>query len=169
MDLFLWRHADAVEVPEADAVLDLERALTPKGERQAKRMAAWLNGFLPDSTRVLVSPAKRAQQTAQALERKFQTRDTLLPTASVEALLNETRWPDRREPVLVVGHQPTLGQAAALLMAGPAFSASGPQASPMAAMPSWAVRKGAVWWLRARVRGGVPEVVLMTVRSPDTL
>ena len=41
MDLILWRHAEAFEMREVQD--DLDRALTPKGERQALRMAAWLN------------------------------------------------------------------------------------------------------------------------------
>ncbi len=132
---------------------DLDRALTPKGERQAQRMATWLNRQLPASTRVMASPARRAQQTAAALDRKFKTVPDLGPLAVVEALLHAVRWPDAREPVLVVGHQPVLGLAAAYLLAG--------QPEP------WAVRKGAVWWLRARERDGNLQVVLHAVVSPE--
>lgn len=153
MDLILWRHAEAFEMREVQT--DLERALTPKGERQAQRMAAWLNRQLPSSARVLVSPARRTQQTAQALDRKFKTLEALAPEGSVEALLHVTRWPESREPVLVVGHQPTLGLAAAYLATG--------QALP------WAVKKGAVWWLRAREREGVQQVVLHAVLGPELL
>lgn len=153
MDLILWRHAEAFEMREVQT--DLDRALTPKGERQAQRMAAWLNRQLPSSARVLVSPARRTQQTAQALERKFKTLDALAPDGSVEALLHVTRWPESREPVLVVGHQPTLGLAAAYLATG--------QPLP------WAVKKGAVWWLRAREREGVQQVVLHAVLGPELL
>ena len=60
MDLILWRHADAQNPSEPGEQADLARALTPKGERQARRMAEWLNSFLPDATRILVSPAVRA-------------------------------------------------------------------------------------------------------------
>jgi phosphohistidine phosphatase len=151
MDLILWRHAEAHE--QGDAENDLERALTAKGERQAVRVAAWLNRHLPSSARVLCSPARRAQQTAAALDRKVKTSAELAPESGVEALLHATRWPDAREPVLVVGHQPTLGLAAAYLLA------SQPQA--------WAVRKGAVWWLRAREREGELQVVLHAVVSPE--
>jgi phosphohistidine phosphatase len=35
--------------------------------------------------------------------------------------------------------------------------------------PAWAVRKGAVWWLRHRERDGVAEVVLVSVRTADKL
>ena len=54
MDLILWRHADA-EPGEPD----LDRPLTAKGVRQAERMAAWLDGHLPDGCRILVSRRTR--------------------------------------------------------------------------------------------------------------
>lgn len=151
MDLILWRHAEALEMREVQD--DLDRALTPKGERQAQRMATWLNRQLPASTRVLVSPARRAQQTAAALERKVKTVPALAPEGSVEGLLHAARWPDAREPVLVVGHQPMLGLACAYLLAGQA--------------QAWPVRKGALWWLRARERAGVLQVVLHAVVAPE--
>ncbi len=153
MDLILWRHAEAFEMREVAE--DLDRALTPKGERQAQRMGAWLNRQLPHGTKVLVSPARRAQQTAAALERKFKTVPLLAPDGTVDGLLQATRWPDAREPVLVVGHQPTLGLAAAYLLSG--------QAQP------WTLRKGAAWWLRVREREGVAQVVLHGALSPELL
>lgn len=161
MDLILWRHADARDLPEGefDAEADLARPLTPRGEKQAQRMAEWLNQHLPDSTRILVSPALRCRQTADALGRKYRTVDTLAPGASHAQALDAARWPDRREPVLLVGHQPTLGQLAAWLMAGPSALEA----------PPWAIRKGAVWWLRHRPREGGAEVMLVTVRTPDKL
>lgn len=152
MDLILWRHAEAVEHEGLD---DLKRQLTSKGERQAQRMADWLNHRLAHSTRVLVSPALRCQQTAKALGRAFKTVDALAPGAEPSALLQAARWPDAGEPVLLVGHQPTLGQLAALLLTG--------QAQP------WAVKKGAAWWLRNRDREGVAPVVLQAVMGPDCL
>lgn len=168
MDLILWRHADAGE-PLEDPEHDLQRKLSGKGERQAARVADWLNRFLPDSTRVLVSPAHRCQQTAQALGRKFQTREALGPGGTVGNLLTLARWPDRREPVLVVGHQPTLGMVAALLMAGPQATLEAERSETPHRTPAWSVRKGAVWWLRHRERNGVADVVLVSVRSPDNL
>lgn len=153
MDLILWRHAEAFEMREVQS--DLDRALTPKGERQALRMASWLNRQLPSSARILVSPARRTQQTAQALERKFKTIEALAPDGTVDGLLHSVRWPESREPVLVVGHQPTLGLVAAYLVS------SQPQ--------PWAVKKGAIWWLRAREREGVLQVVLHAVIGPDLL
>ena len=150
MDLILWRHCEA-EAGEPD----LGRRLTPKGQKQAERMAEWLERQLPDTTRILVSPADRAQQTAQALPRRFRTVQELAPGASVEQVLAAVNWPDAREPVVVVGHQPTLGLVASYLLSG--------------AAQSWSIRKGSVWWLSNRVRDGDAGVVLKVVQSPDFL
>lgn len=153
MDLILWRHAEAHVLREGQS--DLERELTAKGERQAQRMAEWLNQRLAHSTRILVSPAMRTQQTARALERPFKTVKAIAPEASATALLGAARWPESAEPVLVVGHQPTLGQVAALLL--------GEVAQP------WVIKKGGVWWLRCREREGQRQVLLQAVQSPDCL
>lgn len=155
MDLILWRHAEAFEMREVAE--DLDRALTPKGERQAQRMGAWLNRQLPHGTKVLVSPARRAQQTAAALERKFKTVPLLAPDGTVDGLLQATRWPDAREPVLVVGHQPTLGLTVARLL--DATDATQP----------WPVKKGAIWWFRLREREGHAQLTLQAVLSPDNV
>jgi phosphohistidine phosphatase len=158
MDLILWRHADALEGREVED--DMARALSHKGERQAQRVAQWLNHVLPATTRVLVSPAVRAQQTAKALDRKFKTVPALSPEGSVSGLLDAARWPEAREPVLVVGHQPMLGLTAAYLLAGIEVDGANP----------WRIKKGGVWWLRCRERPDTgPEVMLVTVRSPDFL
>lgn len=153
MDLILWRHAEAHEAKPGQT--DLERTLTAKGERQADRMAHWLNQRMAATTRVLVSPARRTVQTADALGRRYKTIEALAPDASVEAVLAAARWPDSAEPVLVVGHQPTLGLVAAHLLGQPAGS--------------YSVRKGAVWWLRQRERDGTGQVVLLAVQSPECL
>lgn len=154
MDLILWRHAEAGDAdPRHSPEEDLARPLTAKGERHARRAAEWLNRALPQTTRILVSPAVRTQQTAEALQRKFKTVSALGPGGSVEGLLAAARWPDSREPVLVVGHQPTLGLTAAYLMSGQ------PQA--------WSIRKGGFWWFKRRQRGEGAETVLVTVRSPE--
>jgi phosphohistidine phosphatase len=148
MDLILWRHAEA-EPGEPD----LGRRLTSKGLKQAERMGAWLDQHLPDSTRILVSPADRAQQTALALKRKFRTVDEIAPGASVAAVLGAAGWPDSREPVLVVGHQPTLGSVASFLLSGDESY--------------WSVKKGAVWWLTNRERAGPSAVVLRVAIGPE--
>ena len=153
MDLVLWRHAEAHDAPDGGD--DLARTLTPRGEKQAARMAAWLDRQLPESTRILVSPARRTEQTVAALKRKFKISPELAPECSVEQLLSCAQWPDAKGCVLVVGHQPTLGQAIARLMGLNAAEC--------------AVKKGAVWWLRSRSRDQQDQTVLVTVQSPEVL
>ncbi len=153
MDLILWRHAEAELLQEG--MSDLQRRLTPKGERQAKRMAAWLKQRMMASTRVLVSPAQRTRSTADALGREFRIVPSIAPDASVEDLLAAARWSEGSEAVLLVGHQPTLGLLASRLLTGQD--------------QAWAVKKGAVWWLRSRLREGQSEVVLQAMQAPDFL
>lgn len=148
MDLILWRHAEA-EPGEPD----LARELTPRGVKQARRIAKWLEPRLPDACRILVSPAARAQQTALALERKFKTKNELAPDVAPESILAAATWPDSREAVLVVGHQPTLGRVASLLVAGQDAE--------------WSMPKGAIWWLSNRKRSRGPGVIVRAVIAPD--
>jgi phosphohistidine phosphatase len=161
VDLILWRHAHAEVHPEGEAglqgdALDMKRRLTDKGERQAKRMADWLDRHLPSNTVILVSPARRAQETAKALGRPFKTMPALAPGAMPEALLACAHWPHAKTPVMLVGHQPTLGMVVGdVLTHGPT---------------EHAVRKGSVWWLRYRDSDG-PEgqAVIYTVQTPQTV
>jgi len=153
MDLILWRHAEADDWVEGCD--DLQRALTSRGQKQATRVANWLDRQLPDGARIVCSPARRCEQTVLALGRKYKLRQELAPDASVEQLLEAAQWPSSKQTVLIVGHQPTLGQTIARLLN---FKHD--------ACP---VRKGAVWWLRTRERDGHQQSVVAAVQSPDTL
>jgi phosphohistidine phosphatase len=153
MDLILWRHAEAED--ERDGQDDLDRALTARGEKQAARVAAWLDRHLPEGTRVLSSPARRCEQTVLPLGRKYKLRDGLAPDGTVESLLEAAQWPDAKQAMLVVGHQPVIGETIARLL--------GLQAGQTA------VRKGAVWWLRTRERDGLQQTVLWAVQAPETV
>ncbi|NIO40525.1 MAG: phosphohistidine phosphatase SixA [Burkholderiales bacterium] len=150
MHLILWRHAEA-----NDSRPDLERELTREGHKQASKMAAWVKKQLPAHVRVISSPAARAIQTASALTDKFDVVSSVAPGASNTAVLNAAGWPNERGAVVVVGHQPTLGEVAALLITGK------PQ--------PWSIKKGAIWWITNRVREGQAQVVLRAVMSPEML
>lgn len=153
MDLILWRHAEAVEdAPDGN---DMARMLTSRGEKQAARMAAWLDRQLPDSARIWVSPARRTEQTAHALDRKFRLSPSVGPMGTVDQLLELVQWPHGKGCVLVVGHQPTLGQTISSLL--------GLNSSECA------VKKGSLWWLRYRERDGIGQTVVVTVQSPEVL
>ncbi len=144
MELILWRHAEAEDGPP-----DLERRLTPKGEKQAEKIAGFLRSRLPKGARVLVSPALRTQQTACALTKHFETVQDLGPGATAQTVLKATGWPDGKGSVLVVGHQPYLGEIAAALLAD--------------LDQSFGIKKGAVWWLERRDR----QTSLRLVIAPD--
>jgi len=150
MDLILWRHADA-----QDGVPDMSRPLTAKGRKQAERMAAWLKPRLPEGCRILASPALRAVQTADALGLDYALSDKVSPGVDATALLTAAGWPDAAEPVLLVGHQPSLGLACGLLLCGEERELS--------------IKKGAVVWLSNRVRGNTPQTVLKAVMTPEML
>lgn len=153
MDLVLWRHADAQEwSPDYD---DMVRPLTARGEKQAVRMAAWLDRQLPDNTRIAVSPALRCEQTASALGRKFKIRQELAPHASLDDLLALVQWPESKGTLLLVGHQPTLGQAIGRLLG--------------LGSSEYAIKKGSVWWLRSRQRELGCQTLLLSVQTPELL
>ena len=150
MDLVLWRHAEA-----EDGISDMERRLTAKGEKQAEKMAVFLRTRLPHDTRILVSPARRAQQTAQALTKHFTTEPAIAPGASPQTILDAAGQMEGKGCILIVGHQPSLGEAAALLMTD----------KP----DCWSIKKGAVWWLSRRASEGDFQTALRLVIAPDHL
>ncbi|HEY8084318.1 MAG TPA: phosphohistidine phosphatase SixA [Methylophilaceae bacterium] len=150
MELILWRHAEA-----EDGAPDMQRKLTDKGRLQALRMGEWLKQRLPRDTRILVSPSLRTQQTALALSHSFETIDTLAPGANVRHVLEAAGWPNANGTVVIVGHQPTLGEVAAKLLAN--------------ANDSWSVKKGAIWWFAQRGQGEFAETVLKAALVPNML
>ena len=147
MELILWRHADA-----ENGTPDEERKLTKRGLKQAERMARWLRKRLPDDAAVLVSPARRARETADALGVQLEVVPDLGTSADARAVLKAAGWPDRKGTVVVVGHQPTLGQTAALVLTGKDAG--------------WSIKKGAIWWFESRERG---DVIVRAVIAPDLL
>ena len=150
MDLILWRHAEA-----AEGSPDLSRELTPKGIKQAQKVAAFLSAYLSNDYRVLASPSVRTQQTAAALTDQFTIAPSIAPGSSAHSVLQAARWPNEDGTVLVVGHQPTLGEVAAQLLGCSDGSLS--------------IKKGGVWWFSRRERDGMPQVTLRLVITPEFL
>lgn len=146
MELILWRHAEA-----EDGTPDNARKLTDKGIRQAQNMAEWLQSRLPDNARILVSPAQRTRQTALALKQKIDITDAVSTSATALTILTAAGWPDAAGTVVIVGHQPVLGELAARLMSG--------------TTADWRIRKGAIWWFRTDANG----TLLRAMMSPDML
>ena len=130
MELLLWRHAEAIP-----GIPDLERPLSRTGFRQAQSTAKWLNLVLPDDALVLVSPALRTRQTADALGRSYTIHPHLAIDYGPDDILRAANWPDASQTVVVVGHQPTLGNVASILMSERELE--------------WEVERSDVWWFVA--------------------
>ena len=150
MDLLLWRHAEAEDGDD-----DMLRRLTERGQKQASTMAEWIRARQPKDLRIIVSPAVRTQQTAEALKLPFETNRKIGPNACVSELIAASGWPDAAGSVLIIGHQPTLGRMASLLLAGHESD--------------WSVKKGALWWLSNRVRRGDMQTVLRAMIPVELL
>jgi phosphohistidine phosphatase len=144
--IILWRHADAAPADIEQGEDDMQRQLTTKGLIQAKKMAAWLNLQLSEVSILVSSPAERAVQTAEALKQKVIEEYALRPSANLQEVLKflasleakntaliETEI-KLRKSLIIVGHQPWLGQLVTHLT-----GFSGAEIS---------IKKGAIWWLR---------------------
>ncbi len=153
-DIIFWRHAEAFDA--IDGQSDLDRKLTVKGQRNAERVAHWLDRNLPQRCRVYASEAKRAQQTAHALPRKFKTLAAINPDASAEAVIAAVGWGEVDDVIVVIGHQPWIGQCIAHLLQLDA-------AEPLS------VKKGALWWLQKRIRDEEKAVSVRAVITPELL
>lgn len=148
MDLLLWRHAEAVE-----GLPDQARELTQRGQKQAAKVAQWLEARRPKRLRVLVSPTVRTRQTASAFTQDFEIVPALEPDGDVAAILAASGWPDAPGACLIVGHQPGLGQLASLLLAGEEAN--------------WTIKKGGLWWFSNRVREGETQTILRAMITAD--
>jgi phosphohistidine phosphatase len=150
MELILWRHADA-----EDGAPDLRRELTPHGRKQAAHVADWLNVRLPQHCRLLCSPAVRAQQTLDALERDYEVEAALGPGAGAESLLRVAGWPAHHGTVLVVSHQPAIGRLASQLLCGRQHDLD--------------FARGALWWFDTRPPYLPYNLALKAVVTPELL
>ena len=150
MELILWRHAEA-----EDGEPDMARKLSPKGRRQAKRMARWLRRYLPKDARILCSPSDRTRQTADALRHRYELCDAIAPDRNAQELLAASGWPKANGVVVLVGHNPAISEAASMLLAGEPF--------PMS------MRKGSVLWVTSNAREGEPGVILKAAMLPSML
>lgn len=146
MEIILWRHAEAEQTTP-----DEKRRLTKKGREQADRVGAWLKARLPEY-RLLSSPASRARETAEGLAANCEILPELYGGSSVLGVLEAAGWPRAAEPIVLVGHQPLLGEIAAYLMTR--------------RTESWPIKKGAIWWFRCEERGGAIASELVACVPP---
>lgn len=112
MQLYVMRHAEAVDASETCGKADADRTLTPDGIARAEKMVRALQDLGADVDVVLTSPLTRAVQTGELVARRFkgaklQTTSLLCPGSKPRALIEEVAAIKARE-VLCVGHSPHL-------------------------------------------------------------
>jgi phosphohistidine phosphatase len=119
MEIQLLRHADA----EVHAATDLERPLSEKGRRQAAEVARFLGDHPAVPDVILASPALRTVQTAEIIGRALNLElircPWALPGMQVDEALSELKAYGRFRRVMLVGHQPDLGEVIAFLLGMP--------------------------------------------------
>ncbi len=119
------RHGPAGLRTTANATRDSERALTAKGIKRVREIAAALRRLEVDFDLILTSPFRRARQTAEivaeelGLSRRLHDSPHLaIPPDSAKLLSQLDTWRPKPARVLLVGHEPHLSELAALLIAG---------------------------------------------------
>ncbi len=129
MDLYIVRHAIAVERGSPAYPWDDDRPLTPEGMHKFRLAARGLARLDVEFERILASPLTRAQQTAEIL------RDALSPDLDIDStphLKPSAEFADGlaavaalgADSVAVVGHEPHLSGFASYLLAGPSATAT---------------------------------------------
>ncbi len=128
MDCVLFRHGIAVEREEWDGP-DTDRPLTERGVKRVSQVVAGLRWLEVQPTYIFSSPLVRALETADILQASMSIPsaikrvDELLPDANPERLLAVFRDLPPESTVLCVGHEPHLGLAASMILAGKPSSA----------------------------------------------
>jgi len=120
LTLYILRHAEA----EPEARTDAERALTSKGRDQAKAVGRFCfeQGIFPAV--ILTSPLVRAQQTAKLVWKelgekpKLDTAEFLSAGMKPETAFTNFRKFSDPETLMLVGHEPDLGEFIAASIGG---------------------------------------------------
>ncbi|AUZ05055.1 MULTISPECIES: SixA phosphatase family protein [Vitreoscilla] len=152
MDLILWRHAQAV-----DGTPDIRRKLTRKGQQQAQDMAAYLAPRLPKNTVVWTSEADRSIETAAFLTDHTHVKSELNPDSHYQDIL-PLLLAQHKTNLLVIGHQPWLGQVWEHCMNG------GVQHNDY-----WTIKKGGFVWLRVQMNLERLDTTLVASLTPAFL
>jgi len=123
MDCVLLRHGIAVE-PDEWTGADADRPLTERGAKRVGQVAAGLRWLAVPVSHIFSSPLVRAKETAEIVRTvlhlavSVQIADELVPDAPPDRLLSLLRDLPEEACALCVGHEPHLGLAASLLLAG---------------------------------------------------
>ena len=122
MNLYIVRHAIAVQRGAPSYEDDSQRPLTEKGRSKMKKIAKGLASFGVELDRILSSPYVRARDTAKILANEYGMQkevvfsDSLIPPGDFESLLREIREKHNVSNLALVGHEPMLSSLAGWLI-----------------------------------------------------
>jgi phosphohistidine phosphatase len=125
MDLYLLRHAIAVDRGSPGYEDDADRPLTAEGARKMRRAARGMRRLGLTFDLILSSPYLRCRQTANIVAEALQAPDklrfseALAPEGNGQDLIEElNRDHSACDSILLVGHEPSLSQLAGVLISG---------------------------------------------------
>src|SRR4030095_10594045 len=126
MNLYIVRHAIAVEAGMPEYEEDSLRPLTDKGKKKMRKIAQGLKELETEINLILTSPYQRAEETARLLRKAFVLHkndvvetEHLTPVGYGDHLINmiNEKYADV-ENIALVGHEPSLGILVSMLVAG---------------------------------------------------
>jgi phosphohistidine phosphatase len=159
LHLYLVRHAIA-EARGPAWPDDALRPLTADGIRRWRRQAAGLAALEARPDVILTSPFARARQTADLLAAAFAKKPkvvelpALQPGVKARDVLRALEGEAARASIALVGHEPGLGELAALLVGfktAPEFKKGGVARIDVAILPPPAGSGVLHWWLTPKI------------------
>jgi phosphohistidine phosphatase len=125
MNLYILRHAIAVEPGSPAYEDDSQRPLTSRGSAKMKQIASGLRKMKIEFDIILSSPHVRARQTGEILAISYCIQDklvltpALLPEAPASQIINEINEKySLYNNVVLIGHQPCLNTIISMLISG---------------------------------------------------
>jgi phosphohistidine phosphatase len=121
MNLYIIRHAIAVDEGSPEYEEDSQRPLTDKGKKKMRQIAKGLRALGVDLDMVISSPYVRAKETAEILADVFKMKDVtfsdnLIPMGDPDLLIAEMNEKYSVNSIALVGHEPFLSALIGLLV-----------------------------------------------------
>jgi phosphohistidine phosphatase len=122
MNLYIIRHAIAVDEGTPEYEEDSQRPLTDKGKKKMRQIAKGLRTLGADFDLILSSPYVRAKETAEILAEVLKTKtavafsENLIPMGDPDLLIAEMNEKYSANSVALVGHEPHLSALISLLV-----------------------------------------------------
>ena len=122
MNLYIIRHAIAVDEGTPEYEDDSQRPLTDKGKKKMRQIAKGLRTLGVDFDLILSSPYVRAKETAEILANVFKTKtdvafsENLVPMGDPDLLISEMNEKYSANSIALVGHEPHLTALIGLLV-----------------------------------------------------